>query len=135
MALLTWGEEYSVGVKEINGQHSGLFDILNKLHDAMAKGQGQSVAGELLHKLVRYTKEHFAAEERLMEAAKYPGLAKHRMQHEALARQVGELMAKYEKGEVSVNVHLLFFLRDWLKNHIQREDKEYGPWLNEHGVR
>jgi len=25
-------------------------------------------------------------------------------------------------------------LRNWLTNHIQKVDHEYGPWLNEHGV-
>lgn len=135
MPLFTWTSDYSVGVKAIDSQHTNLFNILNELHDAMKAGQGQSVSGTLLRKLVSYTKEHFAAEERLMESTRYPGIADHREHHKALTQQVGKLVARLEKGEAAVNVDLLIFLRDWLKNHIQREDKEYGPWLNEHGLK
>lgn len=134
MPLLAWSSEYSVGVKSIDSQHTKLFEILNELHDAMMSGQGKSVTGALLEKLVRYTREHFSCEERLMEAAGYPELPKHRMQHEALTRQVGDFMSRYQKGEGTVNVDLLVFVRDWLKNHIQREDKEYGPSMNQHGI-
>ena len=34
-----------------------------------------------------------------------------------------------------MNLDLMNFLRNWLVNHIQKVDREYGPWLNEHGVR
>jgi hemerythrin len=27
---------------------------------------------------------------------------------------------------------LLNFIRDWLTNQIQQEDREYAPWLIEH---
>ena len=135
MALMTWSNEYAVGVKALDCQHTGLFKILNDLHDAMMAGHGQQVTGDLLRKLVSYTKEHFAAEERLMEASHYPALAKHCEHHRALTQQVGDFMALLEKGEGVVSADLLSFLRDWLKNHIQREDKEYGPWLNQHGIK
>jgi hemerythrin len=134
MPLFTWSKDYAVGVKSLDSQHTNLFAILNELLEAMAAGKGQSVAGELLRKLVSYTKEHFATEERLMELAHYPALAAHREHHRALTQQVGDFMTRFEKGDGAVNLDLLEFLRAWLKNHIQREDKEYGPWLNDHGV-
>ena len=133
MALLTWESKYSVGVKAIDGQHSVLFDILNELHAAMMKGQARQVTGGLLTKLLDYTRDHFTSEEQMMAATHYPGLAKHHASHEALTKQVGEFMARYEHGESHINVELLNFLSGWLTNHIQHEDKEYGPWMNEHG--
>ncbi len=135
MALFTWSDDYSVGVKALDSQHTNLFDLLNELHDAMMAGKGQSVTGTLLHKLVDYTKDHFTTEERLMEAAHYPALAQHREHHHALTGKVGEFMGRLKKGDSAVNIDLLIFLRDWLKNHIQREDKEYGPWMKNHGVK
>lgn len=133
MALLTWDSSYSVGVRSLDHQHTNLFDILNELHAAMRSGQAREAAGGLLHKLVSYTKSHFAAEEALMAATSYPGLAKHRELHGALTRQVEEFVARYEKGESALSIHLLTFLRDWLTRHIQQEDREYGPWMNEKG--
>jgi hemerythrin len=134
MALLTWSSEYSVGVHTLDNQHTVLFNMLNDLHTAMMKGQMNGVTGPLLRKLAQYTREHFLAEEAMMTAANYPGLARHRIQHRDLTRQVEEFVARFEKGESAINIQLLSFLRDWLTNHIQRSDKEYGPWINKQMV-
>jgi len=134
MALMTWNNRYSVGVKMLDDQHTGLFETLNELHGAMMKGQAQSLTGPLLHKLVDYTRRHFAAEEAMMVSTRYPGLAAHRAKHHELTKQVEEFVGRFEKGEITLNLHLMNFLRDWLNNHILKEDKEYGPWMIEHGV-
>lgn len=68
MSLITWNDSFSVGVKTIDQQHAGLFAIVNELHAAMMKGHAQSVVGPLLDKLVKYTPQHFAYEERMMDA-------------------------------------------------------------------
>jgi len=135
MALLTWNKSYSVGVQALDSQHTVLFGLLNDLHAAMMKGQAQSLTGPLLRKLADYTRSHFAAEEQMMASARYPGLTEHRAKHRDLIRQVEEFSGRFEKGEIALNLHLMNFLRDWLMNHIQKTDREYGPWLNEHGVR
>lgn len=135
MALLAWNDKYSVGVQKLDSQHTALFEILNDLHEAMMKGQAQNLTGPLLRKLVEYTRAHFSEEEALMAKAKYPSLASHRTLHNTLTQQVEEYAASFERGEVRLNMRLLNFLNDWLTNHILKVDHEYGPWLNEHGVR
>jgi len=135
MSLLSWNERFSVGVPTIDKQHSGLFGIVNELHDAMLHGTAQSVTGALLDKLVKYTKKHFADEERMMAAAKFPGLAGHRAHHVELARQVEEFMARYKRNDAVLDIDLLRFLSNWLTGHIQKEDKEYGPCLIQHGIK
>jgi hemerythrin-like metal-binding protein len=119
----------------MDDQHTVLFGMLNDLHDAMMKGEAQKIAGPLLRKLAAYTHEHFTAEEAMMAASGYAGLAQHRVIHRELTRQVDEFAARYERGEGALNLQLMNFLRDWLTNHIQKEDQKYGPWLNEHGTR
>lgn len=135
MALLIWSSKYSVGVQAMDKQHTILFGILNDLHDAMMKGQAKQMTGALLRKLVSYTREHFTAEEAVMAASGYAALAQHRIIHRDLTKQVDEFAARYERGESTLNLQLLNFLRDWLSNHIQNEDQKYGPWVNEHGKR
>jgi len=135
MALMTWSDKYSVGVKALDSQHTVLFDIINDLHSAMMKGQAQSMTAPLLRKLVEYTHSHFSAEEAMLTNSIYPGLADHKLLHVELIKQVEDYAARFEKGEITLNVQLLNFLRDWLTNHIQRADHEYGPWMNGRGVR
>jgi hemerythrin-like metal-binding protein len=92
------------------------------------------MTGTLLRKLANYAHDHFTAEEAMMAAAGYPELAQHRVKHRDLSKQVEEFAARYERGESTLNMHLLNFLRDWLTNHIQNVDHGYSSWMNAHGV-
>jgi hemerythrin len=135
MALITWSGKYSVGVKNLDDQHKEVINLLNELHAAMLKGQAQSVAGDLLPKIQRHAREHFSAEERLMESTKFPGLAEQRTEHSALLAKIEDYAARHKRGDSSVYLELLNFMRDWMTNHMQKVDKKYTTWMNEHGVR
>ncbi|MGA2649831.1 MAG: bacteriohemerythrin [Terracidiphilus sp.] len=135
MALLTWNSKFSVGIQSIDDQHMVLFESLNDLHAAMMKGNAQAATKTLLRNLVAYTRDHFKSEEAMMSATHYPGLAGHRTKHNDLTKQVEDFAARYERGESSLNIQLLNFLRDWLTKHIQVEDHAYSPWIKEHGGR
>jgi hemerythrin len=135
MSLMTWSDSFSTGVKAMDEQHKGLVNTLNELHAAMLGGKDKSATGPLLERLLKYTREHFAAEEALMTRTSFPKLAAHQSKHKDLTNQVEEFAARYQRGELSLNVDLLMFLRDWLITHIQKEDREYGPWMNQNGVR
>jgi len=135
MPLVVWSDKLSVGVKAIDEQHTVLFNTINELHAAMMKGQARTIIGELLCKLLLYTRNHFSDEERMMESAKYPGLAEHQIKHRALTKQVEEYIARYQKGDLNLSLDLAGFLSDWLKTHIQSVDQSYRPCLNQHGIR
>jgi len=135
MALMTWNNTYSVGIKSVDDQHAGLFDSLNELHAAMLKGQEKSVTGRLLQDLLAYTRSHFSAEESMLARAKYPDLAAHRLKHQKLTDEVAEYAERYKRGESTLSVHLIQFLRDWLVQHILREDRAYSAWLAQAGLR
>ncbi|HTB96269.1 MAG TPA: bacteriohemerythrin [Terracidiphilus sp.] len=135
MALMTWNNTYSVGIKSVDDQHAGLFDSLNELHAAMLKGQEKSVTGRLLQDLLAYTRSHFSAEESMLARAKYPDLAAHRLKHQKLTDEVAEYAERYKRGESTLSVHLIHFLRDWLVQHILREDRAYSAWLAQAGLR
>jgi hemerythrin len=127
--MFEWKPEYSVGIGSIDGQHQNLFAMARELYSAMRVGQGKQAVGEILDRLVRYTTVHFGFEERLMEQHGYPGLPKHRAEHEELTRRVAEIQADYAAGRVAINVQLLQFLRDWLEHHIKQSDSAYAPFL------
>jgi hemerythrin-like metal-binding protein len=134
MALMTWNNSFSVGVRKIDSQHTVLVDILNDLHTAMMNGQAQSLTGPLLHKLADYAHTHFADEEAMMEAARYPGLDDHKIKHRELVKQVEDYILRYNKGDITLNLKLLDFLSDWFANHIQKEDMAYSACLIQHGM-
>ena len=134
MALITWDERYSVGVRSMDNQHNVLFGMLNDLYDAMNKGHEQTVTGPLLNSLADYTRHHFASEENLMASTGFPGAAAHREKHQDLMNKVEAFSGRLDRGDVLLSVDLFNSLSEWIATHIQKEDKEYGPWLKERGV-
>jgi hemerythrin-like metal-binding protein len=134
MALVTWSSKFSVGVQFLDDQHSILVESLNELHEAMMKGHARCLTGALLRSLAAYTRDHFSAEESMLEAAEFPALAQHRSRNRDLTKQGEEYIVRLEHGEITLTPRLLTFLRDWLTNHILKEDREFGPWLREHGL-
>jgi len=134
MALFTWNNNYSVGVASIDKQHMSLFDSLNELHNAMLQGKAKEVTGTLLRNLLAYTREHFSSEEAMLLKASFPDLAKHRQRHADFTRQVSVFLERYERGDLALNVELMTVLRDWLSNHILREDHSYRSCLAQRGI-
>ncbi|HVM91282.1 MAG TPA: hemerythrin domain-containing protein [Terriglobales bacterium] len=61
MALVSWNPSYSVKVEKCDTDHKKLFDILNKLHEAMSAGNGNQVVAKVVKELGDYTKFHFGA--------------------------------------------------------------------------
>jgi hemerythrin len=134
MALMTWSSKYSVGVEALDNHHKALMRVLNELHAASMRGKAQEVAGLLIRQAVSIANEHFAAEESLMESIRFPGLAEHRAKHKEIMGKVAEFAARHEKDDTAMYTPLLYFLRDWLSNHLLTVDSEYASWLASHGV-
>ncbi len=134
MPLLEWSAGLDVGVTDFNKQHQRLVALINELHAAMLEGKGSQAIGHVLREMGDYTVYHFQAEERLMAAKNYPGLAPHRAEHEAFVAKVKDLTERFERGTLALSVETLNFLKDWLVHHIQGTDKQYREFFAKAGV-
>jgi len=123
MAFFEWKDSMTVGHQMIDRDHRMLIQYVNEMHIAMMAGKGKDAVGGILNKLVAYTKEHFGREEIVWRAGHYAGLEKHKKEHAGLLKTVGDFKVKYEKGTAALSIELMNFLRDWLNNHILKEDK------------
>ena len=123
MSLLRWKDEYLTQVEEIDTQHQRLMDLVNEIHDQMRFGRGPEAISEALGELVRYTKFHFASEEKLMGAAAYDQSEAHAAEHHRLLEQILELRHSIQDGHVEVTMDDMHFLKDWLLTHFQGPDK------------
>jgi hemerythrin len=133
-AAFEWTAEYSVKNAAMDAQHKQLFDIMQELNTAMRSGHGKDVLGEVLRRLINYTGQHFAAEEKLMMANDYPNLISHLAEHKALTDKVLAFKKDFDEGACSITPDLMKFLQGWLTNHIQRVDQKYGEFLSAKGV-
>jgi hemerythrin len=134
MLSFSWKNKYSVGVGDLDNQHRAIMDRLDELHEEMLNGKVNEAVAPLISGLVSLAGEHFATEERLMESTKFPGLADHRAKHQRLSRKVGEFIARHDTGDRAAYCQFMYFVRDWMTKHMEKEDQEYAPWLAKHGI-
>ncbi|MEI6388414.1 MAG: hypothetical protein WCQ50_17480 [Spirochaetota bacterium] len=64
-----------------------------------------------------------------MERYGYPGLSAHRAVHAKLTKEVGEYRDSIEGGRLANSRDAIPFLKDWLGNHILKQDKEYAALI------
>ena len=134
--LVTWSDSaFSVGIRAIDVQHKKLVGMINGLHKAMRDRASDTVMKRLVEELKNYTVDHFSTEERLFDRYGYPQTPAHKELHEKFVNQVLEFEAALLSGKAKVTMDVMQFLKDWLVQHIQGEDRKYTSFLNSHGVR
>ena len=134
MPIAIWTSGLVTGDPTVDKQHRRLFRMINDLHHATLKGDGQDVMGPTMRRLAAYTVEHFAMEESLMLAARYPQYGRHKPKHVALTGQVLEMIEQFEAGELTQPLTLSRFFTEWLTTHIHQEDMELIRWIQEQGI-
>ena len=134
MTVLTWSHAYNVGVRAMDDQHGILMDTLNELRQSLVRGCGREVMGEILDRLIEFTRMHFWSEEQLLEQKAFPGLSEHRAEHQRILAQILQSSHRVQHGEKMQMRPLLCFLREAYAEHIEGMDRAYGPWMNERGV-
>lgn len=126
MPLLLWNEEFNLGHGAIDAQHQGLLGLINQLHEALSMGESRSVLSEIFGSLKAYAKEHFHAEEELMQISQFPGRQEHLQLHARFAEKVDHLFLQFlQSASFIIGIELLRFLREWVEEHVQEADQAY----------
>ncbi|MBB5346678.1 bacteriohemerythrin [Desulfoprunum benzoelyticum] len=122
------GETYLLGITVLDEQHRRMTELVNLLIDAVRTDAGDDRSSRLLNELVEYTTSHFNTERELMERFDYPDRATHNASHDYLLVEIadfGEQLAQQGK------LFMVKLIRDWLLQHIAREDRPLGRFLRD----
>ncbi|MFW5443014.1 MAG: bacteriohemerythrin [Methylococcaceae bacterium] len=131
MALITWtAEQYGTKVGFADDEHKDIFALLNKLYDEATGGAERSQIGASLDALIACVVDHFAHEEKEMEAKGYAALAAHKAEHDALVGTCAGLQTKFHAGEADVTEEVGQMVKGWLDSHIPTFDFAYTEALN-----
>ena len=135
MAIIEWNDSLSVQIPSIDRQHKVLIDLINKLGKAIQEEKSTAAVSYVVQELVHYTVVHFVYEEGLFKTYGYPEEESHKIAHHKLADKVLQYKTRIEKGDKAIGDELMAFLKDWLTNHIMKEDMAYSAHLNQRGVK
>jgi hemerythrin len=126
-AFLEWTEPLATGIAEIDEQHRELFRCADRVREAALADDAAALDRNVAF-LREYVEEHFRAEEAYMATRRYPGLARHQLEHAALRDAVLEIEADHRLralGAVS-RARVERFLSDWLRTHIGLSDLAFA---------
>jgi hemerythrin len=112
------------GNSTIDSEHKELIAAINNLLEACSKGKGRATVSSTAKFLYDYTTKHFADEEKLQLASKYPDYTNHKRYHEGFKKVVRDISAQLDKeGPTIVLVGKVnSSIGDWFINHIKVED-------------
>lgn len=134
MEIVEWSEALSVGIAQIDEQHSRLIGMMAELDQAIRNREGTEVVEDVLTNLFNYAQAHFSAEEELFRRHKYPEMALHELEHQRFIAKAFAFKERLNAKRPGLALELLTFLSSWVLNHIELTDKRYAKYLKDCGV-
>lgn len=135
MDTISWKNDFSVGITEMDNQHKKLLAMINRLIEEQKALTDPVTIGELLTEMTDYAQEHFRAEEFLLAEYGYDKKAEHEGLHQSF---IDKTISFYSATDIGPNIlsnALLDYLSSWLLDHILKEDMRYKDFLRSKGLR
>ena len=132
---IEWKDEYSVGVEEIDDQHKYFISLLNDLNNAIVAGKSRGELKELFRLVPDYAERHFATEEKYFDDFNYEDAAEHKRKHREMRDEIKRIERTEGGKDIDFYGNIVYFLKDWLEDHLARMDQKYEKCFAEHGLK
>lgn len=119
----------AVGLAEIDGEHRMQLGLISALRQAVAEKRDRTEVGEILDRLVEFTKVHFMSEQLLMRLHSDPDYEAHVQEHERAVERLEQLEAGFRDGDAGLSLNALDSLHNWLTAHMLDSDRALGRRL------
>ncbi len=137
-----WTDNYLVNIYKVDDQHKALFATAAKLYKLLLGHEDLKEIDKIFSSLVRQTLVHFQTEEELMKTHGYPDYPHHKELHDILVQQLKDMQSSQQTIK-SLNylqpwierLEVADYLSGWLVNHIVDEDKKFGVFLRDNGLK
>jgi len=121
--------KYLVGIDVLDRQHKEIVDLVNELYGAVVAKKSVNLNLELLTRLVKAAKTHFATEEQVLRTRSCPDYLRHKAAHEGLERSLSELRGQIARRKRELTIEYVELMKLWLIDHLAEFDLEYAKFL------
>lgn len=114
---------YGTGVELIDAQHRRLFDLMNKLIEALDRADLSGIR-DSFGELESYARIHFRCEERTMAKGHCAALCLNQAEHREFSNKFALLKKEFEINGPTPDLarELKFFILGWVRTHVQAVD-------------
>jgi hemerythrin len=127
-------EKLEEGVKTINTQHRGIFDLTTDLfaHCVGDDEKENQYFGTIIQRAVELVVAHFRTEEDLMLETKFDvyEYIEHRREHEEFVSTVTGYVSQFNTTGCIDLLTFASYAKWWVISHIKRHDRKYVNYFN-----
>jgi len=132
---LQWRDQLSVGNDLIDTDHKHLIEVINNAEECLRNGNRKELA-VTLDELARYSNTHFEREELIARAVGYPTVEQLHDSHTKLVETLNTFRSEVTEAWTDASFNRFgTYLRNWLIQHVIKEDLPMKPWLIKHSPR
>ena len=125
--MVTWKEEYKIGIDLIDEQHKKLFEIAGRAYDLLKNNfriDKYDQIVDIMEELKEYTAYHFKTEEDYMESISYKRIFSQKVQHNEFITKINGIdLKKVDDDQGKYLLDILEFIVEWIESHILGQDK------------
>ncbi len=124
------GDDLRTGLLDIDEHHRQLLATVDRLGAGVRAGDDDGKLAETFAAFEAHVRQHFSAESEYMVASHYPGLARHRREHEALAAYVSEVHTIFIGTRPAADrLALLALVGNKLRRHTETSDRTFADYI------
>ena len=122
MTLITWRDEFEIGIPAVDAEHRELIESFNAIDRMLAGDVADTAVLAALGEIYAGIAAHFALEERYMRDTAYADFPAHKADHEKLLDDLRDIMDRVEDDGVFEESRLARELDAWFTVHFRTHD-------------
>lgn len=122
MSLITWKDDFSLGVDAVDVEHRDLIELINDLDASMQNAASHASVVEALGEIHARISLHFALEEKIMRDAHYEEFSSHKQDHERLLDRLLDVIDSVDEDGRYDRAALSNELDTWFSAHFRTHD-------------
>lgn len=113
-----------VALDFMNRDHAEFIELRKELLGLLARQAADIEVDAVLDELLRHTRQHFAEEERLMQAAQFPPYPVHKTEHDRVLADLENRIAqwRHQRDAEALRHFAQVALADWFVDHVGMMD-------------
>ncbi|MBL6958226.1 MAG: bacteriohemerythrin [Rhodospirillales bacterium] len=130
--LIEWSDAFLIGIEELDYEHRSLIDDINELHRELTEHDDKDKIENTLGDILVRMQTHFALEEHVMQANKFPGYNEHKTQHNKLLDEYTGFLVQCKTAPDTGDCQAVKgMLNMWIVEHILTSDKQMSAMVKD----
>ena len=133
MPIIAWRDQMSLDYPPLDDEHKAFLDLINNATMDLSRHELENMPA-MFEACYDYVRNHFSAEEDVMERVNFPDIMAHIQAHQQFIKNIAEFRQAYDSAatrgkRLDIAQKTVAFLSVWFVGHVISRDKMLKPYL------